>query len=479
MGELSANIEGIGPKTETTLMGAGITSLDDLRRMDVFQVNEQTHLGVARLRSWQSMAELQRIEGIDKQYAEGLVKSSIPDFYALANIDTDIIVTELNEMKQADIIPETASQAQVLAWQSAANQILTQQVDRKAKLTPEVAVVWEAMTCRGMRNYYEREGHSCQWFHRFGPFHAYDVNAEDSLENPEGYLHAFYVNRRYQIPELLSGCRKSPIMSIGLNPNLRAVKDKKRIYPYFDDIRKYAQHFRFRTNYKYSIEKDFYDDHIVPGTDKATFQYDEIIPLSKRYVSMYNEYKTILEAFADTIGITASDLSLGEDVSYYNFVACHSPRWDMDSETEEGIIEECFRTRQYFLNQLRQSGPKIIILFGKAIMKSFVNFFRDNFDPANIPDPKKTYPAILATNDYAMNLNGKRIRVVFSSHPTGNPGYYSGIGARDKIVEALEDEYDKTNLIYDSDLKHFERTEGPCEFCNNGLFYIGDCPYRK
>jgi hypothetical protein len=479
MGELAKNIEGIGPKYERTLSNAGIKTLEDLRKMDLSKVDTKTQLGLAKLGYWKNMARLQAVDGIDKQYSEGLVKANINDLETLTKTDVDAIISELNKLKNAGVIPSSATMAQVLAWQNDANEILTQQIERRSRLTPEVDIVWEAMTCRGQRNYYEDKDHACHWFHQFGPFHAYDVKDEETLQIPEGYLKAFYVGERYQIPEILSGCRKAPIMSIGLNPNLRAITQPWRIYPYFDSIQQYAKHFRYRTNFKYIIDNAFYTEHTVPNTDKAVFKQGEDIPLHKRYVSMYNEYEKILQTFEVKIGITGSELSLAEDVSYYNFVACHSPRWNMGSEEEEGIVKECFLLRQFFLKQLRQSAPRVIILFGKAIMKSFVEFFRDDFDAVNIPDPTQPYSAILANNNYNMHLEGKRIRVIFSPHPTGARPMYLNLGALNKIVDALEEEYNRGHLKYAPSLKHLERTEGACEFCNNGLFYIEECRYRK
>ena len=112
-------------------------------------------------------------------------------------------------------------------------------------------------------------------------------------------------------------------------------------------------------------------------------------------------------------------------------------------------------------------------------MEQFVAFFRDSFDQANIPNPNDTYTNIMANNNYLMELEGNTIRVIFSSHPTGNRAYYQNIGARDKIVTALKEEYDLGHLTYNGSFKHLDRTEGECEYCNNELFYIGTCPYGK
>ncbi len=360
---------------------------------------------------------------------------------------------------------------------------------RPSKTPDEVGIIWETMTCRGMRNYYERtlklvgerfeilDRHPCRWFSQYGPFHAYDITVEDQNPwEPVAEINAFYVGQKYQIPELLSGCRKAPIMSVGLNPNLRAVTQPWRIYPYFDDIQQYAKHFRYRTTFKYSIEGEYYDTHVVDGV--ARFEDGQEIPLKKEHVSMYLEYDKILKALQERMGVADSELCLGEDVSYYNFVACHSPRWDMDSETEKGIVGECYHKRQFFLKQLAQSMPKVIILFGKPVMKAFVANFSNAFEGDNIPNPEETYSEILSKNNFVMRIGEEKARVIFSPHPTGARPWYVRLDALTKIVDALYEEYKAGNLIYDEEIKHFKRTKGACKFCNNDIYFIGKCKYK-
>jgi len=284
------------------------------------------------------------------------------------------------------------------------------------------------------------------------------------------------VGKRYLVPELLSGCRRAPIMSVGLNPNLRGATQPERIYPYFDDIQQYAKHFRYRTTFKYSIADDFYQSHLVDGI--FVLKEGERVPMDREYVSMYVKYDAILTAFKNAINVQDADLSLGDDVSYYNFVVCHSPGWNMDSATEKGIVEECFDNRGFFRKQFEQSMPKAVIIFGKAIMKKFVAKYREEFDPNNVPDPNDNYANILANNKYVMTLKGKRIRVIFSPHPQAISGVYYSLNAQDRIVDALKEEYEAGNLEIDPKTKHFKRTDVDCKFCDNDIFYIGDCGFQ-
>lgn len=222
MGELRDKIEGIGPRYEERLAEAGIRTLDDLRHMSTEDVHETTGISIGLLKTWQSMAVLQRVEGITPQFSEALVKIGITDLKKLVDVNPVQISDKITELHKQRVIPNTATSEEIKGWQDQASEILFE--DRLSKTPDEVRVVWEAMTCRGMRYCYEASDHRCHWFFQYGPFHAYDIAAEDRWPLVEiGETDSIYVGKRYQIPELLSGCRKAPIMSVGLNPNLRAV----------------------------------------------------------------------------------------------------------------------------------------------------------------------------------------------------------------------------------------------------------------
>ncbi len=493
MGELSNQIEGLGLASENKLKAAKIRNLVELKKYEAIEIHHKTQLGLARIKSWQSMAELQEVRGINKQYAEALVKIGITDLRNLSITDAVFIVNDINNLQNKGFIPEGVNKEQIQDWQSSAQRLLHIKDKRPANLAPEVDIVWETMTCKSMRNYYESEEHPCAWFNgkqwqkpskqnRYfnqGPFYAYDIKVDDQLEEQEGILHAVYNRKRYTIPELLSGCRKAPIMSVGLNPNLRGTTDPKRIYPYFDDLQQYAKHFRYRTNFKYSIDDEVFNTHLDPKTGESVFESGENIRLKKRYVSMYKKYEDILNSFQKKIGIEYSRFSLGEDVSYYNFVACHSPRWNMNKDTESGIIGECFYIRQFFIRQFRQSAPNVVIIFGKTVMQKFVEFFRNDFIENKIPDTTKSFKKILYDNDYVLNLDGKDIRIIFAPHPTGSNYWYLEFNAKNIIVDTLVEEYHKGNLPFNKNIRHLERTYGPCSFCNNPIFKIGECSYKK
>ncbi len=142
-------------------------------------------------------------------------------------------------------------------------------------LAPEVGLVWEVMTCLGLRTTYDRPDSPCHWFNdHYGPYPAYAPSETDPpaeiRTDKECSFPAISKGIRYNVPEIMSGCRKAPIMSIGINPNLTAyqhgINGTTWCYPYFDDITAYAKHFRFRTVNQERFPLDFIRAHLRPGT---------------------------------------------------------------------------------------------------------------------------------------------------------------------------------------------------------------------
>ncbi len=145
----------------------------------------------------------------------------------------------------------------------------------KTPLSVEVQLAWEVMTCRGMRTAYDGPDHACQWFNRhYGPFPAFDRIGDYPgglmEENERRTIDAVCSGSRFQIPELMSGCRKAPVMTIGINPNLTAfwpgADGATWAYPYFDDIGEYAEYFRYRSVCQERFTLEFIRDHLKQGS---------------------------------------------------------------------------------------------------------------------------------------------------------------------------------------------------------------------
>ncbi len=166
-------------------------------------------------------------------------------------------------------------------------------LEEDIKQPVEVQLAWEVMTCRALRTTYERKNHPCQWFNdHYGPYPAYDWIADfpkkSLAEGKKRVLkNVMCVGQRFQLPELMSGCRKAPIMTIGINPNLTAywpgVDGATWCYPYFDDIGQYAHYFRYRSIYHERFSLEFIKANVVPGT--------EVVAKADGYISKMHRSK--------------------------------------------------------------------------------------------------------------------------------------------------------------------------------------------
>jgi hypothetical protein len=72
-------------------------------------------------------------------------------------------------------------------------------------------------------------------------------------------------------PAIMHGCRKAPIMTIGINPNLTSYFKGKNnaawAYPCFSDPANYAYYYRFQTIYQESVEQEIIAGNLIPGTE--------------------------------------------------------------------------------------------------------------------------------------------------------------------------------------------------------------------
>lgn len=154
---------------------------------------------------------------------------------------------------------------------------MIQNFKQYSDISLEVQLAWEVMTCRAMRSTYDNKGHPCHWFNNhYGPYPAYDwigdlPQPSATGEQKPSEFEALCVGERYQVPEMMSGCRKAPIMTIGINPNLTAyyptVEGATWCYPNFDNIGQYAYYFRHRAVCQERFSVEFIRDNIIPGTE--------------------------------------------------------------------------------------------------------------------------------------------------------------------------------------------------------------------
>lgn len=134
----------------------------------------------------------------------------------------------------------------------------------------EVRLVAETSKCR-----------SCNWFWDpppYGPYPSFDFRDSfpevfrertnflfkdgDHAQSFPGRIR----EQKFVVPQLLHGCRKSPIMTIGINPNLTGfwpnTNGARWAYPRFDSFAKYAYYYRHRTTHQESLSIDFIRSHL-------------------------------------------------------------------------------------------------------------------------------------------------------------------------------------------------------------------------
>ena len=147
-------------------------------------------------------------------------------------------------------------------------------------LPTEVQLAWEVMTCKAMRETYDDDNQPCRYFNKhFGPYLAYDWLKENTNKMPGSantrQIPVVSNGIRFNIPALCGGCRKAPIMTIGINPNMPSwqlnTEGSSWAYPFFDDIEEYATYYRYQTIYQEKYSLNFIKNYIDQTTAiKAT-----------------------------------------------------------------------------------------------------------------------------------------------------------------------------------------------------------------
>lgn len=374
----------------------------------------------------------------------------------------------------------------------------------KSKLPTEVELIYEVMPCIAMRTAQEPRGikHACTYFRKWGPYHSYDYNESGppplaGIEQPSNY-----VGLANLTPEVLSGCRKAPIFVVGINPNLTGYNfsRKNSVYPLFDEYKQYAHYFRHRSTDKLEIPKEKFmefnggNDEAPPNlsTDLAVPEVNgkKTIPLQLQQVTYYHELQKLLDDLATELNWNNHSLKVGEDLSYGNMVACPSARWltqkndqypslEMSPAEVRGIVSECFHTRRYFLRQLFQSLPKIIMVVGATTARPFIEALEDRFI-AGSPGKTESIDQLITRKhilSYGILPDGTELtaRVIFSQHITGNAAGYQEI--RSKILGQLVEEAEAGNILLNQNSGHLMRPKGACVLCP--MLEIGQCDYEQ
>lgn len=122
-----------------------------------------------------------------------------------------------------------------------------------------------------------RRCRTCKWFWDgtppYGPYPSFDWNDDfptevirNEKQSPSGsapspWLAGRLTKSQFVDPGIMHGCRKAPIMTIGINPNLTAwfpyTSSSRWIYPSFSNDARYAYYYRHFTLYQESLSLDY------------------------------------------------------------------------------------------------------------------------------------------------------------------------------------------------------------------------------
>ncbi|MCP4074014.1 MAG: hypothetical protein GY742_20150 [Hyphomicrobiales bacterium] len=190
---------------------------------------------------------------------------------------------------------------------------MTQDEDRNlsGKLPFEVKLMADTIECR-----------SCKWFWEkppYGPYPAFDFDKQF----PNGHcatgndsFAARCAGQGIVLPQVLHGCRKAPIMTIGINPNLTGfwpgANGARWAYPLFDDLAKIGFYYRYRTIHQESFPLELIKENLRKESGLVAVGEGRLIGMRR---SMVNRTMTV--------SVEYSDSALG--------VVDHEIDWDLDN----------------------------------------------------------------------------------------------------------------------------------------------------
>jgi hypothetical protein len=149
----------------------------------------------------------------------------------------------------------------------------------------------------------------------------------------------------------------------------------------------------------------------------------------------------------------------------------------MTEDERAGIVKECMRERRYFLRQLFQSLPPVLLIFSQSTANAFNEEMGDRFSVGK-PEPRESLEQLMAREvrlHYGDLPDGRTIdsRVIYSPHITGNPDEFGP--ARDRVIEQLVEAANAGRIAFNADTGHLARPAGACVFCP--MLEIGPCDY--
>ena len=115
-------IEGIGPSYADKLAAASIATTDDLLKFCADKsgrkkVADQTGIGESHLLKWSNMADLMRIKGVGKQYAELLEAAGVDTVKELRTRNAENLADAMNKLNaEKKLTKGSATKDTVAGW---------------------------------------------------------------------------------------------------------------------------------------------------------------------------------------------------------------------------------------------------------------------------------------------------------------------------------------------------------------------------
>lgn len=375
----------------------------------------------------------------------------------------------------------------------------------QTNLPLEVELIYEVMPCKALREAQEPQAamaHPCTYFKKWGTYHSFDYVMDGPPPAPGVPTQVRYMGRAPLLPEALSGCRKAPILGVGINPNLPGWSATKRgaLNPLFDDYRQYAHYFRYRSTDKLIVKGAAYTaagggPHDTPFSGfelniAPDAHGNRLVKADLDTQSFYRDYQSLLNDLATTMNWNGAKLAVGEDLAYMNMVACPSAKWTTQpipadptlppmTETERtGIVTECFRERRYFMRQLVQTLPSVILVISQNTANAFLSEMQGRFTLGN-PQPGDSVKNLVDQDirlGYGTLPDGSTLeaKVIFSPHFTGDPLTFQQF--RPKVLAQFVNAAQQGFIRLNATTKHLARGRGSCVLCP--MLQIGKCDYE-
>lgn len=273
----------------------------------------------------------------------------------------------------------------------------------------------------------------------YGPYPSFDITmdppppkdpAATTVEFP--WIEATTAEPAFPLPEVLDGCRKAPIMTIGINPNLTAFAPGQAgaswCYPNFADdesadlLTKYAYYYRYRSVFQERFDLDWVRQFLLPEPRVLAAKAGKVVsalrPTDAPSFDLHVHYEG---DGADTVYTLAHDLGTPRWVVLFNVGDSFEPgdtlaaKLDVPAgqktqimRQQVGYYEQFVPVMQAFQDTIRASGhPDAVLQMGEDVCQlDMVATASPHWNPDFLGGTKESEQTIVdncvSRNAYAM-----------------------------------------------------------------------------